>query len=139
AAALMALDNLQLVHGRIATLDVYALAAMIWGAALYLRERPLLAGVVIGLGAGAKEMAPYALVALALLEAFRWLFVGGRTGVRRGLVRLTSCVVASAGSFIGLLAVLDRVATPYADAAQQVIKGGAFAHIGHILSYAAQE
>ncbi len=33
ATALMAADNLLLVHGRIATLDIYATAAMIWGAA----------------------------------------------------------------------------------------------------------
>ena len=50
AAALMAADNLMIVHGRIGTLDVYALAAMVWGAALYLRGRPLAAGVVIGVG-----------------------------------------------------------------------------------------
>ena len=37
AAALIAADNLQVVHGRIGTLDVYVLAAMIWAAALYLR------------------------------------------------------------------------------------------------------
>lgn len=40
ACTLMATDNLMLVHGRIGTLDVYALAAMIWGVALYLRGQP---------------------------------------------------------------------------------------------------
>ena len=54
-------------------------------------------------------------------------------------MRVVACVVATAGTFVGLLAVLDRIATPYADAAHQVITGGAFAHIGHILSYAAAE
>ena len=44
AAALMAADNLLLVHSRIGTLDIYATAAMIWGAALYLRGRPLWRG-----------------------------------------------------------------------------------------------
>ena len=39
AAGLMACDNLLLVHGRIGTLDIYALAPMIWGVALYLRGR----------------------------------------------------------------------------------------------------
>ena len=48
AATLMATDNLLLVHGRIGTLDIYAVAMMIWGVALYLRDRPLLAGVVLG-------------------------------------------------------------------------------------------
>src|SRR5437763_4020298 len=45
AAALMAADNLLLVHSRIGTLDIYALAGMLVGAFLYLRGRPLLAGV----------------------------------------------------------------------------------------------
>jgi 4-amino-4-deoxy-L-arabinose transferase-like glycosyltransferase len=58
ASALMAADNLFLVHARIGTLDIYAVAAMVWGAALYLRRRPVLAGVVIGVGACAKEVAP---------------------------------------------------------------------------------
>src|SRR5689334_13531517 len=72
AAALMACDNLLLVHGRIGTLDIYAVSAMIWGAALYVRGRPLAAGAVIGLGTSAKEVAPYVLFALALLELLRW-------------------------------------------------------------------
>ena len=62
AAALMAADNLLLVHSRIATLDIYAVTAMIWAAVLYLRGRPLLAGAVIGVGACAKEVAPYVLL-----------------------------------------------------------------------------
>ena len=40
ASALMAADNLLIVHGRIGTLDIYALAAMIWGATFYLRGQP---------------------------------------------------------------------------------------------------
>jgi predicted membrane-bound dolichyl-phosphate-mannose-protein mannosyltransferase len=73
AAALMAADNLFLVHGRIATLDVYALTAMIWGATLYLRRLPLTAGIVIGVGACAKEVTPYVLLVLAVLEAAGWV------------------------------------------------------------------
>ena len=48
AAALMAADNLLLVHGRIGTLDIYAVAPMIWGVALYLRGRWVAAGIVLG-------------------------------------------------------------------------------------------
>ena len=77
AAALMAADNLLLVHSRIGTLDIYATAAMIWAAALYLRGRPILAGVVVGVGACAKEVAPYVLFVLAVLELLRWV---GRRG-----------------------------------------------------------
>jgi 4-amino-4-deoxy-L-arabinose transferase-like glycosyltransferase len=67
ASALMASDNRLLVHGRIGTLDIYVLAAMLWGVALYLRGRPLWAGVVLGVGSCVKLVAPYALVVVALL------------------------------------------------------------------------
>ena len=83
AATLAACDNLLLVHARIGTLDIYAVAAMIWAAVAYLRGRPLLAGALIGIGACAKEVAPYLLVALALLEALRWL--ADRTELRSRL------------------------------------------------------
>ncbi len=139
AAALMALDNLQLVHGRIATLDVYAVAAMVWGAALYLRGRPLLAGGVIGVGACAKEVAPYVLLALWTFEVLRWAWRGTVREAAIAVTRWATCAVAAAGVFVGLLAVLDRIAPPYADASRQLITGGAFAHIAHIVSYAAQE
>ena len=79
AAALMAADNLLLVHSRIATLDIYAVTAMIWAAVLYLRGRPLLAGVVIGVGACAKEVAPYVLFALRGARA-----AAGAPGPQRG-------------------------------------------------------
>jgi 4-amino-4-deoxy-L-arabinose transferase-like glycosyltransferase len=45
AAALMASDNLMLVQGRIATLDIYVVAAMVWSMALYVRGRSLAAGL----------------------------------------------------------------------------------------------
>ena len=86
AAALMAADNLLLVHGRIGTLDIYAVAAMIWGAALYLRGRPLLAGVVIGVGACYKLVAPYVLLVAAAVRAAR--VAVRRGGDRRELRRL---------------------------------------------------
>ncbi len=57
--------------GRIGTLDIYAVAMMIWGVAFYLRGRPLLAGLVLAVGAAFKQVAPYALIALALLELVR--------------------------------------------------------------------
>ena len=117
AAALMAADNLLLVHSRIATLDIYAVTAMIWAAVLYLRGRPLLAGVVIGVGACAKEVAPYvllALVALELLRAHR-----DRSAVGPALVRVAMCAAAAAAVFVGLLALLDVIAPPYDPLARQ--------------------
>jgi predicted membrane-bound dolichyl-phosphate-mannose-protein mannosyltransferase len=137
AAALMAADNLMIVHGRIGTLDIYALAAMVWGAALYLRRRPLAAGVVIGVGLAAKLVAGYVLIALALLELLRWL-----RGRRRGAVpawRFGGCLTAAAGVFIGLLALFDRIAPPYDPLARKLVGGGVFGHVGHMLSYAAQQ
>ncbi len=137
AAALMAADNLLLVHGRIGTLDIYAVAAMIWGAALYLRGRPLLAGAVIGVGACCKLVAPYALLVLVLLELLGW--ASQRDSLRARLLSLLECVGVAAGVFLGLLAILDAVAPPYNDAAHQLVTGGALHHLGHMISYAAQQ
>jgi len=137
AATLAACDNLLLVHSRIGTLDVYAVAAMIWAAAAYLRGRPFAAGALIGVGACAKEVAPYLLVALALFEAVRWL--ADRAELRARLWRLGACTLTAAVVFVGLLAVLDAVAPPFADATRTRVTGGPLGHIGHIISYAAAQ
>ncbi len=142
AAALMASDNLLLVHSRIGTLDIYAAAAMVWGTALYLRGRPWVAGAVIGVGTCAKEVTPYILIALALLEALRWFSARRASltaGAAAGLRRLASCTVAAAGAFVGLLAVLDGIAPPYSPQTGKLVPGGPFGHISHILTYAANE
>ncbi len=136
AATLMAVDNLALVHSRIGTLDIYAVTAMIFGAALYLRRRPLLAGVVIGVGACTKFVAPYVLVSLLLLEllgAVRPAAIAAR--VRRFAI----CVVAAAGTLIALLAVLDRIAPPYDPIAGKLVTGGVFGHIRYMFTYAAHQ
>jgi 4-amino-4-deoxy-L-arabinose transferase-like glycosyltransferase len=135
AAALMAADSLFVVHGRIATLDVYALAAMVWGAALYLRKHPVAAGVVLGIGACMKLVAAYVLLVLVVLEGFRWL--GSRRWEWCRLARLGELTAAGAATFFGLLAILDRVAQPYDYAVSKPVLGGPFAHFGHMLSYAA--
>ena len=80
AAALMAADNLMLVHGRIGTLDIYAIAAMVWAAAMYLRGRPVVAGVIVGVGACAKLVAPYVLLVFACSKRCG----GSATGRARG-------------------------------------------------------
>ena len=69
--AVMCLDNLALVHGRIATLDIYAVAMMLLAGALYVRERPLLAGLALGIAACMKEVALFLLFVFILLEALR--------------------------------------------------------------------
>jgi predicted membrane-bound dolichyl-phosphate-mannose-protein mannosyltransferase len=133
AASLMAADNLLLVHARIATLDVYAVTAMIWGAALYLRGRPLLAGVVIGIGACAKEVTPYVLLALALYELLRRDRARETLGVQAR--RLGGCIAAAAGTFVAVLALLDRIAPPYDPITRKLVGGGVFGHIRYILHY----
>jgi predicted membrane-bound dolichyl-phosphate-mannose-protein mannosyltransferase len=137
AAALMASDNLLLVHGRIGTLDVYALCAMVWGAALYLRGRPLLAGVVIGAGAASKLVALYVLLALAALEALRLLKPGAALKAR--VWPVIKCVATSAGALLALLVVLDRLAPPYDDTAGKRVGGGALGHLAHMLSFASHQ
>jgi dolichyl-phosphate-mannose-protein mannosyltransferase len=137
AAALMAADNLLLVHSRIATLDIYAVTAMIWAAVLYLRGRPLLAGAVIGVGACAKEVAPYvllALLALELLRAYR-----DRSAVGPALVRVAMCAAAAAAVFVGVLALLDMIAPPFDPLAHKLVGGGVFGHIRYMLHYGAHQ
>jgi predicted membrane-bound dolichyl-phosphate-mannose-protein mannosyltransferase len=137
AAALMACDNLLLVHSRIGTLDISATAAMIWGAALYLRERPILAGAVIGLGTSAKEVTPYVLFALAILELLRWWRV--RTGAGAQFWRLATCVGASVVAFLAALQVMGWIAPPYSPQTGKLVPGGAFGHVAHMLNYAANQ
>jgi hypothetical protein len=161
AAALMASDNLLLVAGRIGTLDIYAVAAMIWAAVLYLRRRPLLAGVVLGVGTAFKEVTPYALVVLALVEGARWWrsrenatsdfrgavnsgFGGTASGgwrelMRGPLSRLGICTAASAVVFIALLTVMGWIAPAYNYSAGHPLAAGPLHHLAHIISFASHE
>ncbi len=134
ASALMASDNLMLVQGRIATLEIYVVAAMVWSVALYVRGRPLSAGVVAGIGACMKLFALDVVVVLAVLELARWR-AGVGDGARTGLLRLGGAMGATAGSFIGLLAVLDKIAPPYDNSARRLVSGGPFGHLSHMISY----
>ncbi len=137
AAALMALDNLLLVHARIATLDIYVATAMIWAVAAYLRRRAVLAGGLIGVGACMKLVAPYALIVLAVFEGLEWLR-SRREGSRR-LRALGLCAAVGAVVFVALLWVLDLIAPPYDAANSKPLRGGPFAHVGHMLSFASQQ
>ena len=135
ASTLMAADNLMLVMGRIGTLDIYALAAMVWSAALYLRGRPLAAGALLGVGACAKEVAPYLLLVFALIELLRWTVARG--DAVRGLGRLVACALTEWGVFFVLLAILGAIAPPYDPVAGKLVTGGPFGHFAHMISYAA--
>lgn len=145
ASALMACDNLLLVHGRIGTLDIYTVAAMIWAVSFYLRGRILAAGVVLGIGACFKLVAPYDVAVLFLLELARWITAlrdrasPDQWRVRPALKRLGVSTATAVAVFFGLLAVMDRIATPYNDAAAKLITAGPFAHLAHMIQYAAQQ
>jgi len=137
AAALLAADNLLLVHSRIATLDIYAVTAMIWAAVLYLRGHPLAAGAVIGVGTTAKEVTPYLLLALLALELLR--AHKDRSAVGPALVRVAICAASAAVVFVGLLALLDWIAPPYDPLRHKLVGGGVFGHIRFMLDYGANQ
>jgi predicted membrane-bound dolichyl-phosphate-mannose-protein mannosyltransferase len=142
AAALMAADPLLLVMGRIGTLDIYAVAAIVWGVALYVRGRPFAAGVVLAVATAFKEVSPYALFVLVLFELGRLLVARHDRGApedwrpRDALKRLAAVVFTTCGVFVGLLAIMGEIATPYADSQAKLITGGPFAEISHIITYA---
>ena len=126
ATAIAAVENLWLVSGRIAVLDIFCVPFMLAGAALYLRRRPALAGLLIGIGTTIKEFALYAVFAILLLELFRlarwWLSAERRgsplPGWRHAWTRVRAPLALAAMSvatFASLLAVLDKVWTPYHD------------------------
>jgi dolichyl-phosphate-mannose-protein mannosyltransferase len=133
AATLMAGDNLMIVHSRIGTLDIYVVAFMIWAAAAYLRGRPLVAGVLLGIGATAKLVAPYLLAVLVLHELIRH---------RREVLRAAGAplaILAGVGSvvYLGLLGLFDRIAPPYDPQTGTTIRAGPIAHTQHMMAYAA--
>ena len=137
AAGLMAADNLLIVHGRIGTLDIYALAPMLWAGVLYLRGRPLLAGALVGVAACMKLVGVYVVFVLMLLEALRWL--GLARGAGRRCWRLARLIGAGAAVFFGLLAILDGSLPHTTTRPGKLVTGGPFAHLGHMLSYAAAQ
>ena len=148
AATLMACDNLLLVHGRIGTLDIYAVAMMIWGVGLYVRGSPWLAALALAVADCLKEVAPYALLVIGLLEVFRVLVarreanVAGGAGFppawrwRPALIRLAIVVVGSVVLFIAGLWIMGLIATPYADSEGKLLTQGPLAHLWHMITYA---
>jgi 4-amino-4-deoxy-L-arabinose transferase-like glycosyltransferase len=117
ATAIAAADNLWLVSGRIAVLDIYCVPFMLAGVAFYLKRRPVIAGVLIGVGMCIKEFALYALFAIVLLEAVRGIRHLLRTHHidRRALLTPVAAVATTVVVFATLLAVLDFTVPPYHD------------------------
>ena len=125
--AIAAAENLWVVSGRIAVLDIYSLPFMLAGTAFYLKRRPVVAGALIGVGACIKEFALYALFAVLLLEFLRflrWVVVERRAaahvalGWRRVWLRLSGPVAVSVTTvvvFASVLTVMDVAVEPYHD------------------------
>lgn len=148
AATLMAADNLMIVWGRMAWLDMYALAPMVWGVALYLRGRLRGAAVLIAIAECMKEVSVYALLVLGLLELFRVLLRAREADSanpwpaawtwRPALGRLTIVVLGSAALFIVGLWVMGLIAPPFSgdSGRQQLVTGGPFGHLSYIINFA---
>jgi dolichyl-phosphate-mannose--protein O-mannosyl transferase len=116
AACLMAVDNLLLIHGRIATLDIFVVTFMLVAVALYLRGNHLVAGIALGVGMCTKLVAVDVVLVIALLEAGR--VVLGDPGLRRTALARARAIPALAATavaavtYLGLLFVLDLIAAP---------------------------
>ena len=146
AATLMAADNLMIVSGRIAFLDIYALAPLVWGVALYLRGRVVGAAVLLAVADCMKEVSVYALLVLGVLELFRALLRARQTDSahplptawawRPAFGRLATAAIASAALFIAGLWVMGLIAPPSREGAQQLITGGPFDHLSYIINFA---
>ena len=143
ACGVMALDNLMLIHGRIGTLDIYFVAMTLVAAALYVRGRPVLSGVALGIASCMKLPALVALPVFVLLELFVVLWArGGSPGVwatarRRVLPLMGFLGVTGATLLIGVW-IMDVLVPAYDPGTHITYAGSPFTHIGHMLSYAAQ-
>ncbi|MGA8355352.1 MAG: glycosyltransferase family 39 protein [Solirubrobacteraceae bacterium] len=142
ASAVMALDNLMLVHGRIGTLDIYAVAMMLVAAAFYMRKRPLLAGLALGVAACMKEVALSLLLVFALMEALQIARVWLRehepvrqAALARGR-QFGLFLLAGALGTLGLLWLLDVLVPAYDPGTHTLYAGNPFSHLAHMYEYA---
>lgn len=127
---ILAFDNLTLVHGRIGTLDMLALAPILVGSWLAMRERWALAGVAVAVGFLVKITAVYGVAAVLLLYLLqagaRW-WRGRRIPLRdlRGPV-----VFGLSFAFVGLIGLgalgsrYTMFATPF-DHLRRIVEYGA--------------
>jgi dolichyl-phosphate-mannose-protein mannosyltransferase len=141
--AVMALDNLMLVHSRIATLDVYFVAMALVAAALYVRGWLLPAGIALGVAACMKLEALALIPALALFEAFRVAWARGVppgiwTALRSRAASLSVVVLTAAAILLLGVWVMDLLVPAYDPGTYTTYAGSPFTHIAHMLSYAAE-
>ena len=127
-AAFVALDNLMLVHGRIATLDMLVVAPILVAAWLALRERWLVAGALLGVGFLVKLSALYGLAAIGMLLAMRMVAALRRDGrIPRGDLRAGFALLAGF-AVVGLIGlwVLDARFTTFTNPID---------HVRHMITY----
>jgi hypothetical protein len=143
ATGVMALDNLMMIHSRIGTLDIYYVAMALVAAAFYVRGRPVLSGLALGIGACMKLVALGALPAFLLFEAFVVLWArGGSPGVLRTLraraIPLALTIGVSIATVILGVWLMDVLVPGYDPGTHITYAGNPFTHISHMLTYAAQ-
>jgi dolichyl-phosphate-mannose--protein O-mannosyl transferase len=143
AAGVMALDNLILVHGRIATLDIYAVSLMILVVTLYLRGSPVLGGVVLGLAACMKLVALALIFVVLLLELTRVLWEREAAGGVAAALRARAgppAIAIGVGLLTTVLGIwlLDLLVPAYDPGTHVTYAGNPFSHIDHMVSYAAK-
>ncbi len=131
AVALFAFDNLSLVHGRIATLDILFLAPSLVGAWLALRGHWTAAGVALAVGALAKLTALFSVAALVLyLLAVVGIDWWEQRRIRvRDLAPIVPFLAAFTFVFVLVLWLLDLRFSPYHNPVD---------HIVHMLEFGAK-
>ncbi len=139
----MALDNLMLVHSRIATLDVYFVAMALISAALYVRGWRVAAGLALGVAACMKLEALAVIPAFALYEAFEvaWARADGHaiwSTLRARTLSLSLIVMVSLVTVLLGVWLMDLLVPAYDPGTRITYAGSPFTHIAHMLSYAAQ-
>lgn len=119
ASSLMAADTMFFVHGRIGTLEILVLVFMLAGCAVYLQDRPALAGLVIGVGACVKLVGFFPLLVIGLFELFKVIQAATsgarsdslRTRLARTLLPKIKVLAITGGvavaSYLGVLYLLD--------------------------------
>ncbi|HEY8756072.1 MAG TPA: phospholipid carrier-dependent glycosyltransferase [Candidatus Dormibacteraeota bacterium] len=146
AATLMAVDNLLLIHGRIATLDIFVVTFMLVAVALYLRGHPLLAGITLGVGLCTKLVAVDVVFVIAVLEIGRVIRSDSLSWrarlplVRARAIPLLTTVGVGAVTYLAVLFGLDLIASPIGGAGSCATVPGGFhnpiTHTNFMLCYA---
>lgn len=132
AATLFAIDNLMLIHGRTALLDIFVVTFMLAAVALYLRGWYVVAGLTLGIGLCTKLVAVDVVFVVILVELARLLLrPAGYERPRMALLRdravpVLQFIGVSAVTYVTVLYLLDMVAAPIAGAGTCAYAPGGF-------------